>query len=605
MRHLLTFFLATIALTAGVAQAREISPDDAIDEVGRFARSRRNSKRGRGPSGEARTYSVDGTNLFHMVALEGGGFVAVAGEDTDNAPSILGFSESGEFSELDVNSPLWALLCGDTAKRRGMNPRHAMRKKPHVKKHNKPRKKNSLLLASSSTTLLAASADPVTNDSMITDMRVPPLVKSKWDQSKVGGKNVYNYYTPNKYYCGCVATAMAQLMRYHEYPRTAVNANTNTCYVSGVATNMTMMGGKYDWDNMPLDPDSSISDEERMEIGKICYDAGVAMRMKYASGASSAITAFAHISLKDVFKYANAESYVKVEGDTIETIDEDAIQKAILANLDAQFPVLLDIQGVQEDDGHAIVADGYGYVNGTRYVHLNMGWSGIDDYWYVIPEINPPYNNKFSFTWIQSVVYNIFPDRKGQLLTGRVVDEKGNALSNATVTAKYSGITTNVATSAYGIYSFLIDFENEVEKSVSVCANYGYGCSAKTNIVKLTASSSPVKVDYKTGGFSYNGELSVGNSWGNDLTVIPAQGEAAYISTFSLPDAGAVGYANITFSGTAGARYQLEWTDALTNQVWNVYTNILLNVNGADTIPIMLDPASPSRFYRLSTSTWK
>ena len=605
MRHLLTFFLATIALTAGVAQAREISPDDAIDEVGRFARSRRNSKRGRGPSDEARTYSVDGTNLFHMVALEGGGFVAVAGENTDDAPSILGFSESGEFSDLDVNSPLWALLCGDTAKRRGMNPRHAMRKKPHVKKHNKPRNKNSALLASSSTTLLAASANPETNDSMITDMRVPPLVKSKWDQSRVGGTKVYNYYTPNNYVCGCVATAMAQLMRYHEYPVSNVEAETFRCYVDKVATNMKMIGGVYDWDNMPLVPDSSISDNQREAIGKLCYDAGVAMRMKYASGASSAITAFAHISLKDVFKYANAESYIKVEGDTIETIDEDAIQKAILANLDAQFPVLLDIQGVQEDDGHAIVADGYGYVNGTRYVHLNMGWSGLDDYWYAIPKINPLHNSQYSFTWMQSAIYNIFPDKKGQLLTGRVVDENGYAISNATVTAKYGEITTNVTTFASGVYSFLIDLGGGTETNVSICASYGYGSSTETNTVTLTASSSPVKVDYETRGFSYYGELSVGNSWGNDLTVIPAQGEAASISTFSLPDVGAEGYANIAFSGTAGARYQLEWTDALTNQVWNVYTNILLNVNGADTIPIMLDPASPSRFYRLSTSTWK
>ena len=606
------FLLATIVLTTGVAQAREISSDDAIDEVGRFSRGR-HSKRGRGPTGEARTYSIDGTNLFHMVALEGGGFVAVAGEDTDNAPSILGFSESGELLELDVNSPLWALLCGDTAKRRGMNPRRAMRKKPHVKKHNKPRKKNSLLFASSSTTLLAASADPVTSDSMITDMRVPPLVKSKWDQSVLtisgsntyyanedypNGRYLYNYYTPNNYVCGCVATAMAQLMRYHEHPKTEISANTYTCYVDDGATSLTMIGGTYDWENMPFVPEfSSITSNQCEQIGKICYDAGVAMRMQYTGteAGSSAIAAFAHLPLKEVFKYENAESYIDTSG-----VDSKAMNTSVLTNIDAGYPVLLSIAkyvGGKNPyiNGHAIIVDGYGYCGENLYCHLNMGWSGLDDYWYCLPNIGT------KFDTILAVVYNIFPDKKGQLLTGRVVDEKGNAISNATVTAKHNGVTTNVTTSASGVYSFLIDLGDESEKNISIYANYGYGCSTETNTVTLTASSSPVEVDYKTGDYSYNNALSVGNSWGNNLTVAPAQGDAASISTFSPPDAGAEGNGNIAFSGTAGARYYLEYTDALTNQEWNIYTNILLNVEGADSIPIIFDANSPSRFYRIST----
>ena len=70
------------------------------------------------------------------------------------------------------------------------------------------------------------------------DLRVASFVRSKWSQSTATSgngysHNYYNYYVPNKYPCGCVATAFAQTMRYFEFPNTSVTPKTFTCKVGG------------------------------------------------------------------------------------------------------------------------------------------------------------------------------------------------------------------------------------------------------------------------------------------------------------------------------------------------------------------------------------
>jgi len=80
-------------------------------------------------------------------------------------------------------------------------------------------------------------------EQVISDVCVAPLLLTTWSQSTVGGKNVYNYYTPNNYVCGCTATAGAQIMRFHSYPLMPVAVgNPYSCWVDGVPTYLTMKG---------------------------------------------------------------------------------------------------------------------------------------------------------------------------------------------------------------------------------------------------------------------------------------------------------------------------------------------------------------------------
>lgn len=612
------------------AYSGEISADEAVDEVldwsARESRRDKHGKKGREkkhrrkPSGEARTYSVDGTNLFHLVSLEGGGYVAVSAESSGSP--ILGFSGSEDVPDVMEGSPLWVLLAGDTAKRRGMDPRRAAGKKPamkHKKKSSSPK-----LLSASSNKLLAASGTYISSETSLDDVRVSPLVQSKWNQSTVDSKNVYNYYTPNNYVCGCVATAMAQLMRFHKFPSSEIAAQTFTCYTgtSQTATNLTMKGGTYDWSNMPLVPASTTITEEIQEaIGALCYDAGVAVRMRYnfVSGESGTLGGFECDPFRNVFGFASANGYI---ASASSSLSDGEIKRGIFANLDAGCPVQLGIDD-GGNSGHSILADGYGYADDTLYCHLNMGWSGSYDYWYALPTVSA---GRYTFVNVSSLCYNIFPSSTGEIVSGRVTDAYGDAVSGATVAATiiYSRETTTMpggkknparstptyytntvtaTTSSTGIFSFLAP--TGTTSAVKLSAAYGNWASSNAT-ASVTGSVAIAFVDYSTGEYSYDGSnLYIGNSWGNDMVVVPTNVVTATVSNFvastSTDTDGSV--YSLSFSGTAAAWYQVEYSEVLTNETWSVYTNILVNKEGQETIDIPIDSSKSNCFYRVRASS--
>ena len=469
-------------------------------------------------SGRARTCSEDGTNLFHLVALEGGGFVTVAADDA--RPPIMGFSASDELPTPGDGNPLWDIL-GEDAVVRGSDKSVASprRRRRGARRYVVRDVTIARARQAAGQVAKATASMRITSESGLDDVRVSPLVQSKWDQKYVSGKATYNYYTPYNWHCGCMATALAQLMRFHCHPTASVTARTFTCYTNEVATSLTMKGGIYDWNAMPLVPNSSITDAQREAIGRICYDAGVAMRMQYAFDGSGAFP-YEYDPLWNVFGFANAHSYLAASETT--SLAGSEIRAGILANLDAGYPVLLGINTASGNAGHAILADGYGYADGTLYCHLNMGWSGSYDYWYALPSISA---GGYAFSVVNSISFNIFPDRTGELVTGRVTDTSGKPLAGAAVDASMSyrqgfrtyTVTTNVLTSAKGIY-FLFAPAN---RSCTVTLAATYRGESTTNVTTSTsASASPTSVDFATGEYWIpRTGLVIGNSWGNDFVI--------------------------------------------------------------------------------------
>ena len=579
---------------------------------GRAARTARPSRTLRpqaAPTGQVRTFSEGGTNLFHLVELDGGGFVAVAAEDSAASP-VMGFSPSGELPST-LDGPLAALLFSDGAARRGL---------PHRRRHG--RRASALACASAARSaarpLTAAATSPVTSDSAIDDMRVAPLLQSKWDQKTVGGKNVYNYYTPHNWYCGCVATAMAQLMRFHKYPTASITAMEFPCFTNSVLVQLKMKGGTYAWDSMPLVPTSSITDAEREAIGKICYDAGVAMRMGYGSNGSGAYGEGIALVLKDVFGFANAQyAYTENASDFAA-----AVQDAILTNLDAGCPVLLGVVS-DANAGHAIVADGYGSCDGTLFCHLNMGWSGAWDYWYALPSIP---TGSYNFTAVDGIVYNIFPETTGEIASGRVADPSGAAVAGATVTAtavyrkastgqsggrpgwgggptqKYTYVTNIVSTvtDKCGIYAIFAPAG--VANTVSVVASFS-GWTASSLSTNVLASVSPSGLHFDDAGElkATSWTTSIGSRWGNDIVMGSYAGGDAAVSSFR-PATGAAGASarawTLSFTGTPGAWYRIERSETLPAETWTLVEDVLIPAAGAIDFAFTADGAADAMFYR-------
>lgn len=289
--------------------------------------------------------------LFYVVNLEEGGFV-VTSADTDIHPIIV-FS-SGECLKIDPNNPLLIMLEQDMAAYKNMlavrattqskqNSQAVSRRLKIASVTNTPGEQWAKLLADDQTR--DKSSMSMDDADYYLSVRVQPLLVSQWDQGSVHSQTCYNYYTPKNYLCGCVATAMAQLMKYHAFPTASVASSKFECAIDDSVTTLATKGGKYSWDDMPDKPaEVSVSSAQRGAIGKLCYDAGVAVHMEYGSDGSSADTFNVAEALTTYFGYASAIPRFRSDfgnGDV-----DNELENTILVNLDHGFPVQMAITSI-------------------------------------------------------------------------------------------------------------------------------------------------------------------------------------------------------------------------------------------------------------------
>ena len=484
-------FLALLALVFE-AQARSVSSDEAVCAARAWAKTGLD----RAPTVRAtasRRQTAAGA-AFYAVPFDGG--TLFLSGDTRRRPIIAFAASADEGTTVDERSPLWALLSRDqdaqvvaeAAKSAG----GATGGTTATMAATAAEREWAALLAGEEPADVVSPAKVIapatTHVVSPTDVRVAALVKSKWGQATARGtnKDCYNACTPKlgngqRAVCGCVATAMAQVMRHHRFPTAEVRALSRTCYVepsskpqAAATVSLTMQGGTYDWANMPLDPTAGVSDAQCLAIGKLTSDAGISVYMAYDVDGSGAFLFNVAKALREVFGYAGA-CYYRADEVSKQT---QVMRDAVLSNLDAGYPVLMGISG--SSGGHAIVGDGYGYGNDRLYVHLNMGWNGQDNVWYNLPDID----SSPRFTTFDDLVYDIFPRAGGAAtLSGRVVDDEGRGLEDSLVeiypvdsdVPVASDRTTNgvygvrVAAGKYDVVAYSADGTmTEIQKAVSV-----------------------------------------------------------------------------------------------------------------------------------------
>ena len=464
--------------------------------------------------GQTRTFNRENhdTPLFHVMALQGGGFI-VTSADTSVSP-IIAISESDDFVESDDN-PLWKLLTRDLPQRmdaQGGTMTYGLLAAPESAAEQQW------------ANLLAPIIPSIAGISSISDVRIAQMVQSEWDQSRARNliTTLYNYYTPERYACGCVATAGAQIMRYYQYPTSYVTPKTYWCSTNDVSTQLAMKGGVYDWTNMPLTPGILPSSTQREAIGRLTYDVGVASEMNYSSSGSGAQSWFMAHRLRETFGYASSASY-QLSSTTSYPAANPNIRNALLATLDAGMPAVLSIR--TSDSGHSVIADGYGYQSNVLYLHLNMGWGGSQNAWYNFEVFNVSTHN---FTLFNNVSYNIHPTNVGEYLTGRTLNSTGSPLSGSTVTASntttHATYTTN--SNAKGMYVIRVPSSSAT-----------YALSAVNSTLKTTSSVTiPVQPSTSWATVSSYATQAVGNSWGNDLTLIKPLLTTVYVNISRLND---------------------------------------------------------------------
>jgi hypothetical protein len=420
-------------------------------------------------------FNAAGEARFYVVDLEPTGYVVMAVDDELEA--VIAFSHEDKFV-AQAGSPLFDLLQRDTEGRMRQLRAAASPSTPRVRARGKAKWE---LLRASTVPQAANASEPADalGVAILNDVRVDPLIQSRWNQSTIWAGSssvaVYDYYTPpnaagdpNNYVAGCVATAWAQIMRYHQWPVAGVGTASFAITVDGVAQQRVLRGGNgaggpYDWANMVLIPGSGITMPQRQAIGALLHDAGVANNMAYAPGGSSAYLHSAAITT--VFHYANGK---RCSGDL------PAILVALRTNLDAGLPVAISIRN--SSSGHSVVCDGYGYNLSTLYHHLNMGWSGSNDAWYNLPTVNDSF---YGFDMVEDCSYNIDPAISGEIISGRITLLDGTPLAGCPVTITGPSVHT-VTTNQRGIFAVKGLNSNTAWTIIPLGSSYVFGPSQAT-----------------------------------------------------------------------------------------------------------------------------
>jgi predicted secreted protein len=456
-----------------------------------------------------------GQPVYYVVYLRPNGFVIVPDEDL--IEPVVCFSSGGSYDSSDRN-PLGALVSRDLPGR--VNAARAIQKKTVAGQAEGGLAGQKVAVPDSTEKALGRwrklladegnSPGLKTGSGSISDVRVAPLLQTRWGQdTTVCGNVCFNYYTPpygpgdaNNYYSGCIATAMAQYMRFWQYPTAGVGAGCFTISVDGHPKTRCLrggngVGGAYNWSEMVLVPDCSTTLTQRQAIGDLAYDAGVAVGMDYESDGSSAYTSDAAAALVGTFGYSNA-----IYGYNNSSDLGAALNGMVNPNLDYGNPVILGISG--PGSGHEVVADGYGYQSSVLYHHLNMGWDGDYDAWYNLPNIDDSYS---SYNVVDETIYNIYISGTGEIISGRVTAAgSGAPISGATVTAlKTGGGTYQATTNSNGIYAI-----------ANVPSNSTYTVSVTKSDYSFTSQAAST-------GLSQDSHAVSGNCWAVDFTGITTE----------------------------------------------------------------------------------
>ena len=201
--------------------------------------------------------------------------------------------------------------------------------------------------------------------------KVEPLLTCKWSQYAP-----FNKYTPviqgDRTPTGCVATATAQVMYHHKWPK-----NRPADYIASTGDEA-RMSSTYWWDDMKDTSNKMFSSRSQQAVGVLMYDIGKAVRMRYYHKGSDSNLQNACNALRHNFDYT-VRYLVK------DVLPANEFLKEVMQELSDGYPVLV-VGGP-----HAFVYDGY---DEQGFIHTNWGWGGQEEGYF---DINTVYLNVSGF----------------------------------------------------------------------------------------------------------------------------------------------------------------------------------------------------------------
>ena len=404
----------------------------------------------------ARTYNTSrGDAAFHVFNTPNG-FVIIAANDC--ATPILGFSDEGQFDVGNVPLQLEGYL------------QDFIRQIEYGIANNLDNDENTIRQWQLVKTTGKLRDNRVGNS-------VSPLLSTTWDQGCY-----YNTFCPEPgNYCervptGCVATAMAQVMRYWNYPESGngFHSYTPLFHPEYGEQSVDFSATTYPWSLMPESLTDNSNDAEIEAVATLLYHCGVSVNMDYSPGSSMAGLPAVINALVDYFNYSEI---MFLQFNT----DDAVFLQMIKDCLNMARPLLYGAGN--EQSGHAFVCDGY---SSDDLLHFNWGWGGLDDGYYPITALVNGYNND------HYAIFNITPNSNVYQVILFSTPEEAGAVTGA---GNYiEGNTCTIAAMANEGYAFAGWYEDG--QAVSMSASYTFTVNSNRNIEARFVSGYQITVEY-------------------------------------------------------------------------------------------------------------
>lgn len=221
---------------------------------------------------------------------------------------------------------------------------------------------------------------------------VAPLMKSVWNQNSPYNDSVPDFNNREQGHgrcaSGCVATAMAQLMYYNKWPNQTIGKipgyeNENVFVKNGKEYHAEVKevpkGTTIYWDRMIDNYNGARgTKEQRAACAGLLRYVGASVKMNYGPS-SGAFSKNVETALKSYFDYDKGVKYHHHNNYSIEAWETLLYNELINAR-----PVYY--AGYSKDAGHAFVCDGF---DGKGLFHINWGWGGACDGYFVLSVLNP------------------------------------------------------------------------------------------------------------------------------------------------------------------------------------------------------------------------
>ena len=228
---------------------------------------------------------------------------------------------------------------------------------------------------------------------------VEPLVTTKWNQDAPFNNFAPEYTDDNnntqRCATGCAATAMAQIMKFHNWPEQGVGHYSYEHQSFGTISS-NFSEHVYDWTNM-IDRynNGEYSNVQADAVALLMKDCGVSLNMNYGPVSGASIYSYTP-AFKNYFRYSSRT----INRSGCETAE---FTKIITDELQEGRPIIYC--GTGEDGGHAFVVDGY---DTNYFLHVNWGWGGYSDGYFDMNYMDPAGlgigGGSGAFKWNQGIV---------------------------------------------------------------------------------------------------------------------------------------------------------------------------------------------------------